>query len=392
MSSSASGRVIQLRSLQTVVPDVILEQRTVRDVFAAQPDLGRLAKRLVTASFDGSGVETRHTVLTELDLSVESPDPDFYDRGSGELLSPGTKARNEIYIREADRLFVEAARRALDADPEIGPADVTHVVTVSCTGFHAPGPDFEIVRQLGIPDSAERYHLGFMGCYASMPALRAARQFCLADPEAVVLVVSVELCTLHLRSSEDPDTIIASSLFSDGAAAGLVTARESTTPVPAFGLDRFHTALAPQGEKDMAWTIGDAGFEMVLSTAVPQIIGEAIRTALRPLWSREPELADAFEEERIGEPVAHWAIHPGGRSILDRVQERLRLSDEQLRPARGILRDFGNMSSATVLFVLRSILEQSGTRAGDRVAAMAFGPGLTAESALLTVLRPGHDS
>src|SRR5690606_32430663 len=152
MSSSASGRVIQLRSLQTVVPEVILEQRTVRDVFAAQPDLGRLAKRLVTASFDGSGVETRHTVLTELDLSVESPDPDFYDRGSGELLSPGTKARNEIYIREADRLFVEAARRALDADPEIGPADVTHVVTVSCTGFHAPGPDFEIVRQLGIPD------------------------------------------------------------------------------------------------------------------------------------------------------------------------------------------------------------------------------------------------
>ncbi|WP_193596349.1 type III polyketide synthase [Microbacterium sp. YJN-G] len=380
------SRTVQLRSLQTLVPDVILEQRTVRDVFAAQPGLGRLAQRLVTASFDGAGVQTRHTVLTELDLTVEVDDPVFHDRASGELLMPGTKTRNEIYIREADRLFVEAARRALDADPDLTPADVTHVVTVSCTGFHAPGPDYEIVRALGIPDSAQRYHLGFMGCYAAMPALRAARQFCLADPDAVVLVASVELCTLHLRSSEEPDSIIASSLFSDGAAAGLVTARSLATPAPAYSLDRFHTALAPQGEKDMAWTIGDGGFEMVLSTAVPQIIGETIQTALRPLWSADPELAEAFDEERIGEPVAHWAIHPGGRSILDRVQERLRLSDDQLQPAREVLRDFGNMSSATVLFVLCSILEQGDSRPGDRVAAMAFGPGLTAESALLTVL------
>ncbi|WP_309128682.1 type III polyketide synthase [Microbacterium sp.] len=380
------SRTVQLRSLQTLVPEVPLEQSTVRDVFAAQPDLGRLAQRLVSASFNGSGVEMRHTVLDELDLSSEAATALFYDRESGRLLAPGTKARNEVYIREADRLFVEVARRALEADPDLTAADVTHVVTVSCTGFHAPGPDYEIVRGLGMSDSVERYHLGFMGCYAAMPALRAARQFCLADPEAVVLVASVELCTLHLRSSDDPDTIIASSLFSDGAAAGLVTARTFDSAVPAFGLDRFHTAIAPQGEKDMAWTIGDSGFEMVLSTAVPQIIGESIHTALRPLWGHEPELSAAFEQGRIGDPVAHWAIHPGGRSILDRVQDRLALSDAQLQPAREILRACGNMSSATVLFVLRSILENEGTRAGERVAAMAFGPGLTAESALLTVL------
>jgi predicted naringenin-chalcone synthase len=139
----------------------------------------------------------------------------------------------------------------------------------------------------------------------------------------------------------------------------------------------------------MAWTIGDRGFEMVLSTAVPQIIGESIRTALRPLWIDDDELAAAFDSDRIGDPVAHWAIHPGGRSILDRVQERLHLSDEQLHPAREILREYGNMSSATVLFVLRHILESTAAREGDRVAAMAFGPGLTAESAMLTVLVPG---
>ncbi|MFD5215240.1 type III polyketide synthase [Microbacterium sp. NPDC058345] len=380
------SRTVQLRSLQTLVPDVPLEQGMVRDVFAAQPDIGRLGTRLVSASFNGSGVEMRHTVLDELDLSAEATSALFYDRESGRLLAPGTKARNEVYIREADRLFVEVARRALEADPDLTAADVTHVVTVSCTGFHAPGPDYEIVRGLGMSDAVERYHLGFMGCYAAMPALRAARQFCLADPEAVVLVVSVELCTLHLRSSDDPDTIIASSLFSDGAAAGLVTARTFDSAVPAFGLDRFHTAIAPKGEKDMAWTIGDSGFEMVLSTAVPQIIGESIHTALRPLWRDEPALVEAFDEGRIGDPVAHWAIHPGGRSILDRVQDRLALSDAQLAPAREVLRAYGNMSSATVLFVLRSILEDEGTRAGGRVAAMAFGPGLTAESALLTVL------
>lgn len=380
---------VQLRSLQTMVPDVLLDQEIVRDVFAGQPGLSRLAKRLVTASFNGSGIQTRHTVLEELSLEAETSDPLFYDRESGELLSPGTKARNEIYIREADRLYIEVARRALEADPDLSAADVTHVVTVSCTGFHAPGPDYEIVRALGMSDSVERYHLGFMGCYAAMPALRAARQFCLADPDAVVLVVSVELCTLHLRSAEDPDMIIASSLFSDGAAAGLVTARSFDSSVPAFSLDRFRTAIAPQGEKDMAWTIGDSGFEMVLSTAVPQIIGESIRTALHPLWSDDDELAAAFDDDRIGDPVAHWAIHPGGRSILDKVQERLHLSDEQLHPAREILREYGNMSSATVLFVLRHILESAEARAGDRVAAMAFGPGLTAESAMLTVLTPG---
>lgn len=377
-----------LRSLQTIVPETVLVQDQVRDVFAQQPGLGRLAQRIVTTSFNVSGIDTRHTVIDELSLVSEVTDPVFFDRRSGMLLAPGTKARNDLYTREAAQLFVEAARRALDADPDLEPADVTHVITVSCTGFHAPGPEYEIVRALGLSDAVQRFHLGFMGCYASMPALRAASQFCLADENAVVLVVSVELCTLHLRSSENPDTIVASSLFADGAAAGIVTARELPTPLPALRLDRFHTAIAPEGEKDMAWTIGDTGFEMILSTAVPQIIGETIIGALQPLYGAEEDLGEAFEAGNGGEAVQHWAIHPGGRSILDKVQERLHLSDAQLHPAREVLRENGNMSSATVLFVLKRILEEEGASAGDRVSAMAFGPGLTAESALMTVVAP----
>lgn len=382
------SRTPVLRSLQTIVPDTVLVQEQVRDVFAQQPDLGRLAQRIVTTSFNVSGIDTRHTVIDELSPDSDVTDPVFFDRRTGMLLAPGTKARNEFYTREATVLFVEAARRAIDADPYLRPADVTHVITVSCTGFHAPGPEYEIVRALGLSDAVQRFHFGFMGCYASMPALRAASQFCAADENAVVLVVSVELCTLHLRTSENPDTIVASSLFADGAAAGIVTARDLPSPVPALRLDRFHTAIAPEGEKDMAWTIGDTGFEMILSTAVPQIIGETIIGALRPLYSPEEDLGQAFEGGGVGEAVQHWAIHPGGRSILDKVQERLNLSDAQLHPAREVLRNNGNMSSATVLFILKRILEEEGARAGDRVSAMAFGPGLTAESALMTVVAP----
>jgi len=368
-----------------VVPDTILHQDEVRDVFAAQPGLSRLARRIVTASFDGSGIDTRRTVLDELTWTATDAAPVFFDRATGELLSPATGVRNDVYVREAGRLFVAAARAALDADPEVGPAEVTHVITVSCTGFHAPGPEYEIVRALGLSDSVQRYHLGFMGCYASMPALRAASQFCAADPNAVVLVVSVELCTLHLRSSNDPDTIVASSLFADGAGAGIVTARPLEDGERAFDLDRFATRITPVGEGDMAWKIGDHGFEMVLSNAIPAIIDDHITGALEPLFDHDPALAEALATDASSDAIEHWAIHPGGRSILDKVESRLVLTEAQLVPARETLRDYGNMSSATVLFVLRNILDSDAAADGDRVAAMAFGPGLTVESALLTV-------
>ena len=376
---------VTLRAVSTAVPPTVLVQGEVRDVFAAQPGLNRLAQRIIGTAFDVSGIATRHTVLEELSWEARPDEPVFFDIESGELRLPGTKARNEIYAVEATRLYLEAARAALAACAGLEASDITHVVTVSCTGFYAPGPDFMLARDLGLNPGVERYHLGFMGCYASIPALRIAKQLCVADASAVVLVVSAELCTLHLRSSNDPDTIVASSLFADGAAAGIVSSRPAEPGEKAFDLDGFATRVTPVGEGDMAWKIGDHGFEMVLSNAIPAIIDDHITGALEPLFSTEPALAAALAADTASEAVEHWAIHPGGRSILDKVESRLVLTEAQLVPARETLHDFGNMSSATVLFVLKHILESQAAVDGDRVAAMAFGPGLTVESALLTV-------
>lgn len=376
---------VALRGLSTVVPPTVLVQEEVRDVFSAQPDLNRLAQRIITTSFDVSGIATRYTVIEELSRAAHPETPMFFDLASGALLMPGTKARNDLYADEASRLYLRAGRAALDATPGIDAADITHVITVSCTGFYAPGPDYVLARDLGLRAGVQRYHLGFMGCYASIPALRMAKQLCEADASAVVLVVSVELCTLHLRSSNDPDTIVASSLFADGAGAAIVTARAPEPGERAFELDRFATRITPTGEQDMAWKIGDHGFEMVLSNAVPAIIDEHITGALEPLFEHDAALAEALGTDTSSAAIEHWAIHPGGRSILDKVEARLALTEAQLVPARGILHDYGNMSSATVLFVLRRILDQADATDGERVAAMAFGPGLTVESALLTV-------
>lgn len=354
-------------ALETIVPDTVLVQSDVRDVFASQPAINKLAKRLVPATFDSADIETRHTAVRELSWDSAADDPRFFDPTTGELLSPGTRERNEVYTAEGGALFVEAARAVTEG---VDVSRITHVITVSCTGFFAPGPDYLIARELGLRAGVQRYHLGFMGCYASMPALRLAKQLVDADPGALVLVVSVELCTLHVRSSSDPDQIIAASIFSDGAAAALV----SSEPVAGgCSLDLFDSVVTPVGETDMAWTIGDEGFEMVLSSYVPKIIGEYIESALEPLFSHGVGVGD----------IEHWAIHPGGRSILDRVESALALSEAQLVPSRATLRDFGNMSSATVLFVLKHILGTA--QPGERICAMAFGPGLTVESGIMTV-------
>ncbi len=406
-----------IRSIETAVPAATVHQPDLRDLLREQPGYGRLGRRLVTAAFDASAIDTRHSVLAEFDQrkSASDPsvaaDPGLFDIASGIVANPGTAARNDAYTLYSKPLLVEAARKAIAAVPDLTVSEITHVVTVSCTGFYAPGPDYVLVRELGLSPSVQRFHLGFMGCYAAFPALKMAAQFCDLDPDAVVLVVSVELCSLHLHVDDDPDAIVAASVFGDGGAAAVVVGSAHAGPdeSPRLDLDAFETTIIADGAADMAWTIGDHGFDMVLSSYVPRIVEQNIGAAVSSLLARSPglEVAD----------VPFWAIHPGGRSILDRVETALALDEPQVAASRKVLREHGNMSSATVLFVLRELLvgaeapvtrelvavgAEAGARAAEsgdrgsesgswtrRVCAMAFGPGLTVETALLT-LRGGE--
>ncbi|MGL3199303.1 MULTISPECIES: 3-oxoacyl-[acyl-carrier-protein] synthase III C-terminal domain-containing protein [Curtobacterium] len=358
-----------IRAIGTAVPRTTLGQSAVRDLFRGQTDTSRLAQRLIGAAFDGSAVDTRHTVLPELDPAADAGA--FRDE-HGALVSPSTGSRNDAYRLLAPPLFVASARDALTR-AETAPETITHVVTVSCTGFTQPGPDLDIVEQLGLRPSVFRQHIGFMGCCAAFPALRIAAAFVDADPEAVVLVVCAELCTLHVRTSDDPDQIVSNSVFGDGAAAAVVAAGG-----PGLRIDDFATSVVSEGADDMAWNIGDEGFEMVLSTAVPKLIGEHVAAAVAPLLGGAPAAA-----------VPTWAVHPGGRAILDRTEEALGLPADALTASRTVLREHGNMSSATVLFVLAEALG-SGLEDGAPIVALAFGPGLTVECARLTVAAPLH--
>lgn len=363
---------ILIHGVATRVPPTAYAQETIGEILGARLEPGGRGERLVRKIYRSSGIETRHSVIEDHRRGAGSTL--FFDGASGAFLSPTTGMRNDEYARNARPLFVETAAAALERT-DFGPEDVTHVITVSCTGFMAPGPDYFIVRDLGLSPSVERYHVGFMGCYAAFPALRMAASFCRSDPDAVVVVVCLELCTLHLEPSEEIDNIIAASVFADGAAGAVVSTRPRTGT--AVEIVSSTTRIAPDSEDHMAWRIGDRGFEMTLSTYVPKILGMHIGDLVDGL------LHDAGYSRH---DIAHWWIHPGGRAILDRVQEALQLPDEALAPSRAVLARYGNMSSATVLFVIEEALRSGTPTPGDLAYAMAFGPGLTVESALLRVV------
>jgi len=369
---------VHLHHLATAVPPASYPQAAARDVMKAWIGGDRRTDLLLQRVYARSGIERRHSVVEDF-LGVlpddEAPPPrrggGFYVDDAGGFRDPGTAERNARYREEAGPLFVDVARRTLDGAEGFSARDVTHVITVSCTGFYAPGPDLDVVRGLGLRPGVERYHVGFMGCYAAFPALRMARAFCRAEPDAVVLIVAVELCTLHLQPSRDDDALIAASVFADGGAGALVSARPPRGP--ALTLEGFADGLAPEGASDMAWTIGDHGFEMVLSAYVPQVVGDKAGAALTPLLDG----TGTRQEE-----VRHWAVHPGGRAILDRLEEGLALPPEALAASRSVLARYGNMSSATVLFVLAEMMARPAPP-GEPIVAMAFGPGLTVASGLL---------
>lgn len=361
-----------LHRLETYVPQFTATQ----EVIARR--MGEWSGDAVTARilrhvFQRSGIHRRHSVIPDFTGPGE---PELFQRTeAGRLSQPTTRERMQVFCRHAGPIAVRLARQLLERDGTFQPADVTHVITVSCTGFQNPGPDLGIVAELGLRPGVERYHLGFMGCYAAMPALRMARQFCLARPDAVVLVVAYELCSLHMQSDTSPDTLLGNALFSDGAAAALVSARPPEDHATALRLRGFGSDLAPEGSREMAWEVGNLGFHLMLSSYVPDVIAANI----------EGIVARLLNPHGLGVgDIDLWAVHPGGKTILDRVAEALALAPAQIADSRQVLHDFGNMSSATVLFVLKRMLEaQDALHERPSIVAMAFGPGLTIESAVL---------
>jgi predicted naringenin-chalcone synthase len=364
--------------LASAVPESAYAQAWSSELMQTHVESRPATKRVIRSLYRNSGIERRHSVVN--DLAPGGGEGLFFHPDGTRLPTPGTGRRNAVYAREAPALFERVGRALLAPDSGFAARDVTHVITVSCTGFMAPGPDFHLVRTLGLAGSTQRFHVGFMGCYAAFPALRMARAFCAEDPDAVVLVVVVELCSLHLQFTDDTDDLIAGAVFADGAAGALVSARAPAPGTRALEMTAFHGDLAPEGESAMAWTIGDRGFRMKLSTYVPDLLQAKLAPVLDALLDR----AGVARSD-----VPWWAVHPGGRAIVDRVQDTLGLADTQIQASREVLRDYGNMSAATVLFVLEALLARSSVQHGDRVFAMAFGPGLTLESGLLRLHAPG---
>jgi alpha-pyrone synthase len=371
---------VRIATVASALPPHAYERSVVLDLMRRWIGGERRTDRTLERVYAASGIDRRWSVLDDL---LPTGTGQLYRDGEGGFRRPTTGERNARYALEAPALAERAARRALARVPGLPLADVTHVITASCTGFHAPGTDDHLVRALGLSRSAERYHLGFMGCSAAFPALRMAEAFCRADATAVVLVVCVELCTLHLDPTREVDSILSTSVFGDGAAAAIVSARDLGAAHGALEMLASSTTITSEGAQDMAWTIGDHGFDMTLSSYVPRVLEAEIGAAVAPLLARGGVA--------LGD-VDHWAVHPGGRAILDKVEVGLRVEPARLAASRDVLAEAGNMSSATALFVLERLIGcgPAGTsphRAapGAVIAALAFGPGLTVDSALLRV-------
>ena len=357
-----------LHGMGTAVPTQRLSQAEAVEVAhrinAESPEQARLMSRI----YQKTKVLTRGSVLLENDgldgTSTTKERLSFY--GSE---SPGTAQRMHAFNTHAGGLSLEAATKAL-CDGGVSSGSITHLITVSCTGFHSPGIDLFLIKKLDLSPSVQRTHIGFMGCHAALNGLRVAHAFAEMDPKAVVLVCAVELCSLHMAYGWHPEKVVANALFADGAAA-VVASSDPSLSDQSLVLRRSGSTVIPDSADLMHWEIGDHGFAMGLSPLVPETVGAALLPWLRD-WLRDQSI-DL-------ETVTSWAVHPGGPRILSTCAEVLSLDPDQLHESRGILQDHGNMSSATILFILDRMRRRSTT--SGPCLALAFGPGLSAEVAL----------
>lgn len=346
------ARDVFVNAIGTAVPPYDVHRKFVAAApsLLADPRHQSLFRRMAERCW----IEHRYSCLAP-HPDAQGLDRDGFYRREG---FPDTARRMARYEREAPPL---ALRAIADLGLRPGEARVSHLIVASCTGFAAPGLDLQIAEALGLPGTVERTLVGFMGCYAAIPALKLARHIVRSDPDARVLVVAIELCTLHLQLSGTLDELLSFMIFADGCAAALVTAEPR-----GLELQGFATAILPDSRDHITWHIGNSGFDMHLSGRVPI----AIQTHL-------PDRLAGLIPGCTRRDIALWAVHPGGRTVLEAVERGAGLAPEALAWSRRVLRDYGNMSSATVMFVLRDMIER---RAAGLGCALAFGPGIAVEA------------
>jgi len=345
----------QILSLQTGVPDYCFTQD---DMIAFYIDYlktsGSRRHRSIPTIMKYSGVSSRHSVV----------DAEFFETRKT------TKERNDRYMQEAVPLGERVIQAGL-AKMNISASDIDHLIVVSCTGFNVPGLDLLLAQRLGMSPSLNRTQVFGMGCYAAFPGIKRAMDSVRGKPNRLALVLCLELCTIHLPFDDAVESVVSTSLFADGAAM-MVVGHEQEQPAPQI-LDT-ETYCDYQTLDHMTFTVTDHGFRMYLSTYVPDVLAAQVNDFLAPLLDRH--------NLRV-EDIKFWAIHPGSKRIVEYIQEQLELSDEQVRFSLDVLCNYGNMSSATVMFVLDAIMQSGQPRSGDYGVMMAFGPGLTMESMLI---------
>jgi len=354
---------IAILGIGTAVPEYQLNQsdtaQRLSEALSDNTDSARWAKRL----FKQCGVENRYTC--EPNLLEQAKDCRYFSQTSLQAI-PTTAERMAIYKRESVPLALRAARNALH-DGQADVSEITHLITVSCTGQFLPGMDTQLIQQLGLSPNIKRIPLNFLGCAAGLRAVCLAKELAAHQHAAKVLIVSVELCTLHIQPSSKREDLFGASFFGDGASACIVGHASEKESGGQFLLGDDHSIVLQGGAEDMVWEVGNFGFDLYLSTTIPKLIGQFVPEQIATLCGNEP--------------IDLWAIHPGGRGIIEKLADVYGLSDEQTRPSRTILRDYGNMSSATILFVLDEMkreLEEAKKEMTSGIA-LAFGPGLTCE-------------
>jgi predicted naringenin-chalcone synthase len=359
-----------ITSIGTANPENKIAQSTIADFMVKAMSLGTDDERKLRALHRMSGIETRYSVLTDYSRTDSF---EFYPNSTESF--PSTKQRLALFQKHAVHLSVSASEKCFAKIHDLKRSEVTHLIVVSCTGMYAPGLDIDLVKALGLRSTIERTCINFMGCYAAFNALKLANTFCNQHADAKVLIVCTELCSIHFQKENTDDNLLANSLFADGSAALLVESK------PRKGLNlksiSFFCDIATEGEHDMAWTVGDLGFEMRLSSYVPEVIQSGIKKLTASLLQKiSQKLSD----------ISYFAIHPGGKKILEAIEVELGLTKNQNQYAYEVLKNFGNMSSPTVLFVLNEVCKNvNGVDGGKKILSFAFGPGLTLESMILEV-------